>query len=119
MSYLAVALVRQSTDTLEDLAVRARVEDCMQACTGAMYVLTAPGVPAEVYIEEVIAHIVQFIKRQIQRCIFDFYDPAALEEQEVHRPFLADCVRFTSRCCAARPIPPRTRQKRWPLPGED
>jgi len=70
-------------DTLDNLDIRARVEDCMQACTAAMYVLTGPGVPGNVYIEEAITHIVQFIKRQIQRCIFDFYDPSAAEDNAV------------------------------------
>ena len=41
----------------------------------ALYIMTSPGMPKEVYIEDVIERVIRMTKMQLQNTIFPDYDP--------------------------------------------
>lgn len=52
-----------------------RVLAAVDAGLTALYVMTSPGMPKEVYIEDVIERVVSMSKKQLQNTIFPDYDP--------------------------------------------
>ncbi|ELU12686.1 hypothetical protein CAPTEDRAFT_160616 [Capitella teleta] len=52
-----------------------RVLAAVDAALTALYVMTSPGMPKEVYIEDVIERVVSMAKMQLQNTIFPDYDP--------------------------------------------
>ena len=52
-----------------------RVLSAVEAGLTALYIMTSPGMPKEVYIEDVIERLVGMAKMQLQNTIFPDYDP--------------------------------------------
>ena len=78
----------------------------LRACEASLIILhitTAPGMPKQVYMEEVIEHLVSFCRFQLENTIYPEYDPVYRVDPDSKCKF-HHCFSFPSQRVALKQI---------------